>query len=46
MRRITVTLGDQEREGELLRVSAFKYLNHAPVSPFLHVDISVYLNEA
>lgn len=45
MRRITVTLGDQERGGESLRVSAFKYLNHAPVTPFLHVDIRVYQNE-
>lgn len=45
MRRITATLGDQERGGESLRVSAFKYLNHAPVTPFPHVDISVYQNE-
>lgn len=40
MRRITATLGDQEE-----RVSAFKYLNHAPVTPFPHVDVSVYQNE-
>lgn len=45
MRRITATLGDQERGGESLRVSAFKYLNHAPVTPFFHVDVSVYQNE-
>lgn len=45
MRRITATLGDRERGGESLRVSAFKYLNHAPVTPFLHVDVSVYQNE-
>lgn len=31
--------------GESPRVSAFKYLNHAPVTPFPHVDISVYQNE-
>lgn len=45
MRRITATLGDQDRGGESLRVSAFKYLNHAPVTPFPHEDISVYQNE-
>ena len=45
MRRITATLRDQKRGGESLRVSAFKYLNHAPVTPFPRVDISVYQNE-
>ncbi len=44
-RRITATLWDWQRGGELLRVSAFKYLNHAPVTPFPHVDVSVYQNE-
>lgn len=34
------------RSGERRRVSAFKYLNHAPVTPFPHVEISVYQNES
>lgn len=30
---------------ESLRVSALKYLNHAPVTLLPHVDVSVYQNE-
>lgn len=43
--RITATVGDERRGAESLRVSALKYLNHAPVTLLPHVDVSVYQNE-
>lgn len=47
--RIMATVGDEQRGGwgggRSLRVSALKYLNHAPVTPLPHVDVSVYQNE-
>lgn len=44
--RITATVGEEQQGGaESLRVSALKYLNHAPVTLLPHVDVSVYQNE-